>query len=406
MIKAMKKRAAGKYLGRSEAIVKAKDYGIHCGEFQTGPLNKITDVCGVTVGHYTMHVGKHNTGITVILPVPEDGTKSLFLEKCIAACYVQNGFGKTTGLMQVDELGTLETPIVLTNTLNVGKLSDALITHVLRYEKTVNPDKDIFSINPVVGECNDSHLNDIRERVLGEEELEEAFLNAGKDFQEGAVGAGTGTICYGLKGGIGSASRLVTIDGKVYTLGILVQSNFGRTKNLIVGGKPIGRTIMEALKRENDEGGEAGGIPSAMEALDKERDERSKKDVTSKTNGITSVDRGSIMMIFATDMPLTARQLRRILRRVPNGLARTGSYTGNGSGEVVIGFTTANRIREIPPMLTLHAYPDHMLDPVFRAVTELSEEAVLNSMLKSQPAEALDGTKIHSLAEFVIDTEG
>lgn len=149
--------------------MKAKNYGIHCGEFQTGPLNKITDVCGVTVGHYTMHV---------------------------------------------------------------GKLSDALITHVLRYEKTVNPDKDIFSINPVVGECNDSHLNDIRERVLGEEELEEAFLNAGKDFQEGAVGAGTGTICYGLKGGIGSASRLVTIDGKTYTLGILVQSNFGRTKIL------------------------------------------------------------------------------------------------------------------------------------------------------------------------------
>lgn len=357
------------------AFMKMTGFEFRNSEFQAGRRDQITDVPGVTVGHYTMKTRNHHTGVTVILPVCEDGTESLYENKCVAASYVQNGFGKTAGLMQIDELGTLETPIALTNTLNVGKMSDALISHVLRYENKLHPKHKLFSINPIVGECNDSHLNDIAERILGEEALETAFRHAGETFLEGAVGAGTGTICYGLKGGIGSASRIVSIREEKYTFGLLVQSNFGRTRNLVVDGKRIGIDIAEKIQPVGKE--------------------------ENKRDFLSELDRGSIMMILATDMPLSARQLRRILKRVPNGLARTGSYTGNGSGEVVIGFTTANRISMENTRLTLHAYPDILLDPVFRAVSELSEEAVLNSMLAAEPVDALDGTVIHCLREFL-----
>lgn len=338
-----------------------RNMGLTSPFFRSGMKNLITDVPGVKVGHCTVNQGSSHTGLTVIVPVPEERL-TIYEEKLVAACHVQNGFGKTAGLIQIEELGTLETPIVLTNTLNVGKVSDALIGHMIDLEQKHGI--AVRSINPVVGECNDSSINEISDRILGREELEAAFSSASSDFAQGAVGAGTGTICFGFKGGIGSASRIVRVGEKTYTFGLLVQSNFGRMDCLTVNGRAAGKAIAEQLKQD--------ALP----------------------------DRGSIMMILATDCPLTSRQLKRILRRVPNGLARLGGYTGNGSGEVVIGFSTAARIREQTEPQMLAVYPDRLLDPVFLAVTELCEEAVLNSMLEAEGCTALNQTEIHSLSEF------
>lgn len=336
---------------------RAQEYGWH-GMIPCGKKDQITDVPGIRAGHCTLDHEDVHTGVTVILPQGD-----VYQENCIAAVHVQNGFGKTAGLMQIEELGVIETPIVLTNTLNVWKIADALCSHVLEEEER----KEIYvqTLNPVVGECNDSRINAIQKRALGREELEQAFQNASETFEEGAVGAGRGTICFGLKGGIGSASRIVKLGSQEYTFGLLVQSNFGRTECLRFGGRLIGKEIAEKLKQPSVE------------------------------------DKGSIMMILATDCPLSSRQLKRICRRVPNGLARTGGYTGNGSGEVVIGFTTANRISHQKKLMELTIYPDAMLEQVFMAVSEMCEEAVLNSMLNAEPMKDLNGTEVHSLIEFI-----
>ena len=183
------------------------DYGYRIGHHENGPRNKITDVPGVRVGHATVESGNQHTGVTVIVP----GEGNPFLKKYLASAYVHNGFGKTCGLVQVQEIGTLETPIALTNTLNVGKVADAMISWMI--QQTRKEGEDVFSINPVVGECNDSRINEICNRVVGEKELYQALEQADTDFAEGDIGAGTGTICYGLKGGIGSASRTLVLDG-------------------------------------------------------------------------------------------------------------------------------------------------------------------------------------------------
>ena len=319
---------------------RAQDYGWH-GMVLCGRKDQITDVPGV--GHCTVEDEDAHTGVTVILP-PGD----VYQDNCIAAVHIQNGFGKSAGLMQIEELGVIETPIVLTNTLNVWKIADALCSHVLEDEERKGI--HVQTLNPV---------------VLGREELELTFQNASETFEEGAIGAGRGTVCFGLKGGIGSASRIVKLGSQEYTFGLLVQSNFGRTECLRFGSRLIGKEIAEKLKQLSVE------------------------------------DKGSIMMILATDCPLSSRQLKRICRRVPNGLARTGGYTGNGSGEVVIGFTTANRISHQKKMIELTVYPDTMLEPVFMAVSEMCEEAVLNSMLNAEPMKELNGTVVHSLVEFM-----
>lgn len=329
--------------------------------YPAGPKNLISDVPGVLAGHYTCHEKDHHTGITVILPQKEDVFPSVFESKFTAACHVQNGFGKSMGLMQMDELGTLETPIVLTNTLNVGKMADALVGHMIALEKQRGV--TVSSINPVVGECNDSLCNVIQDRILGEKELEAAFASASDTFSLGSVGAGSGTVCFGLKGGIGSASRMVSLKKKTYTFGLLVQANFGRTRCLRVHGRNVGAEIARKIEETKD-------------------------------------DKGSIMMILATDCPLSARQLKRVLRRIPNGLARLGGYTGNGSGEVVIGFTTAGRWKPVNKMQSFSAYPDQMLDPVFEAVSEMCEEAVLSALLHAEPCTGLNGKVYHSLREF------
>lgn len=337
--------------------VKASQFG-YKSYLTTGKFNRITDVAGIRVGHATVDRDLVHTGLTVILP-PGD----VYQNPLIAACHVQNGFGKTAGLMQIEELGSLETPIVLTNTLNVGKICDALIGHVLDQE--AEKGIEVTSLNPVVGECNDSQINRIALRALDRKELEEAFASASAEFEEGSVGAGRGTICYGLKGGIGTASRQVAFNDKTYTFGILVQSNFGRTENFRFGDRWIGPQLKKAIKKASAD------------------------------------DRGSIMMIVATDCPLSARQLKRVVRRVPNGLARTGSYTGNGSGEVVIGFSTANRLNRSKDSMTMTVYPDSMLEKVFMAVTDMCQEAVYNSMLNAVSCLKLDGSRCLSLRDLL-----
>lgn len=341
-----------------------EEAGIHVGVFPRGPLNKITDVPGVRVGHATVREAQHHTGVTVVMPCEDN----MFANKLTAASFVLNGFGKTQGLVQIDELGTLETPIALTNTLNVGKVHDALVTYMA--ERCEQDGIQMQSLNPVVGECNDSSMNAICDRPVTGAHVLEAIRSACRDFEEGDVGAGCGTICHGLKGGIGSASRVITIGEREYVLGVLVQSNHGCLEELTVNGRALGREIIK--KREQ--------APVAE-----------------------PTDRGSIMMLVATDLPATDRQLRRILKRCAAGLARGGSYYGHGSGDVMIGFSTANRVPHGGEhrVLTYQAVTEHSLEMAFRATSEATHEAVLNSMYCAHAGRKLDGTPVETLADYL-----
>ncbi len=342
-----------------------RDAGILVGELPCGAHNKITDVPGVTVGHSTIDTENHHTGVTVILPCREN----IFANKLPAACFVWNGFGKTAGLVQIQELGTLETPIALTNTLNVGRVQDALVEYMVRRCREDNV--PMHSINPVVGECNDSRLNDICERAVGEEHLFQAVQQATSDFSLGAVGAGRGTICHGFKGGIGSASRQIEIAGKVYTLGLLVQSNHGRMSDLTVAGHNIGAPIAERIKAQEQQ-------------IQPE------------------CDKGSIIMVAATDLPVSTRQLERILKRASVGLARLGSFVGHGSGEIMIGFSTASRIRyDEQELQQMAIIPEGKIDLAFRAIAECAEEAVLDSMYCSEALTGFEGHHITSLHDWM-----
>ena len=347
-----------------------RDFGIVPGRLETGKRNKITDVPGVKVGHCTVKTEENHTGITVIVP----GADNAFAQKYTAAAYVHNGFGKSAGLVQVEELGTLETPIALTNTLNVGKVWDAMVDIVV--EQCEQDGLEPMSINPVVGECNDSRINQIQKRVVGADEVRQAFASASEEFEEGDVGAGAGTICYGLKGGIGSASRVIRIGEKEYTIGVLVQSNFGATEDFVLNGESVGAKILDWKQEKND-----------MAASEE--------------------DKGSIMSILATDLPLTSRQLRRILRRTGVGIARTGGYTGHGSGEVMIGFTTANRIPSgaEEELLQIQAIPEHVINRAFLAAAEADQEAILNSMTAAERTRGLAGELYYSLAEYLEDQD-
>lgn len=340
-----------------------REFGINIGDFQTGKLNKITDVKGVTVGHSTIDTAENKTGVTVIIPCKDN----VFTQKIAAASYVLNGFGKTLGLLQVNELGTLETPIALTNTLNVGLVHDALVEYTIGRclaEKT-----DVKSINAVVGETNDGFLNNICHRVINKENVLSAIDACERDFEEGDVGAGKGTVCYGFKGGIGSASRVFKIGDKAYTMGVLVQSNFGKTDDLIIAGKPVGSRAANFLK-----------------------------------NQATEKDQGSIMVIMATDIPLSSRQIRRILKRGAIGLARTGSFMGNSSGDVFIGFSTSNRIdntEESPDICKVSIINEKNMDIAFRAMIECTEESVLNSMSMARALQGYKGHKAYPLGDFL-----
>ncbi len=345
-----------------------RDYGITIGCLKPGAHNKITDVSGVKVGHVTIKNETHRTGVTVIVPGPDNA----FTNKYTASGYVHNGFGKSAGLVQIGELGTLETPIALTNTLNVGLVWDGVAQYTI--DRCRAEGVKVTSLNPVVGECNDSGLSDITVRAVTQADVLAAIAGASEDFEEGDVGAGTGTVCYGLKGGIGSASRVIEIGGKKYTVGVLVQSNFGSTVDLTIGGVPVGGKILKMKESRND-------------------------------MAVSRQDQGSIMTILATDLPVSERQLYRIIRRTGVGIARTGAYTGHGSGEVMIGFTTANRVPKDAGsdniFLTQTVIHEDLINKAFQAAAEAANEAILNSMVCAERAVGRDGKIYYSLAEFL-----
>ena len=327
------------------------------GRMERGPKGRITDVPGVKVGHCTVDTERHKTGVTVILPCPDD----IFQNKMVAACHVLNGFGKTAGLMQIQELGTLESPIALTNTLNVGLVHDALVEYLC--QQAEKNGYAIRSVNPVVCECNDASLNDIRHRAVGQKEVFAAIESAGVDFALGDVGAGKGMTCHNLKGGIGSSSRIFEIGGELFTIGVLVLTNHGSLTDLTIGGKNIGMDIERQIREDTP-------------------------------------DEGSCIVILATDLPVTSRQLGRIIRRCSVGLARLGSYIGHGSGEVFIGFSTANRIPAQGDMLNLRSIHESHMDKAFRAAAEATEEAIILSMSHAHAVTGYSGKVRRSLSEF------
>lgn len=340
---------------------RAEDYGIKVGELPKGELNKITDVSGIRVGHCTVDTGESKTGVTVIIPSQDN----IFTNKLVAASYVLNGFGKSLGLVQVDELGSLESVIALTNTLNVGLVHDAVVEYMIEESKKDNV--EIQSINPLVFECNDAYLNNIQLRAVKKEHVFEAIDNAVTDFDEGDTGAGKGMSCHHLKGGIGSASRVIVLNGQAYTVGILVLSNHGRLKDLTINGRSIGMEIYRTLEAESH------------------------------------VDKGSIISIIATDVPLDSRQLGRICKRAGVGLARLGSYIGHGSGEIMFAFSTANVLKsdQDKEIIDMRVLQEDKIDLVFRAVAECEEEAVLNSMLTSGKVTGIECRTRETLKDYL-----
>ena len=332
---------------------RAREAGVVPGVLPPGPLNAITDVAGVRVGQVTLRQGDSvNTGVTAVLP--HGG--NLFRDKVPAAVYVGNGFGKLMGTTQVRELGEIETPIVLTCTLCVPRAADAVLDLAL----AENP--DARSVNPVVGETNDGTLHDIRARPVRAEHVVRAVREASEGpVEEGSVGAGTGTIAFGWKGGIGTSSRRLPGSLGGYTVGVLVQSNYGGILQVL--GAPVGRELSQYyLKRELDNG---------------------------------DAD-GSIMMVVATDAPLDPRNLERLAKRALIGLGRTGSPMSNGSGDYVIAFSTAESVRRTPERRSavhaLETLPNDLLSPLFEAAVEATEEAILNSLFRAETVRGHRGT--------------
>jgi D-aminopeptidase len=326
---------------------RARDLGLRPGIFPPGPENAITDVGGVRVGHRTLIRGDAvRTGVTAVLP--HGG--NLFQEKVPAAVWVGNGFGKAAGFLQVQELGNLETPIVLTNTLAVGTAIEAVVGWTL--EQPGN--QEVRSVNAVVGETNDGFLNDIRARPVTAADVRAAIAAAAPGpVEEGSVGAGTGTMAFGWKGGIGTSSRVLPGSLGGWTVGALVQSNFGGV--LTIDGAPVG----ERLGRYSFSEQVAGDVGNRGD--------------------------GSCMIVLATDAPLSARNLERLAQRAILGLARTGSFLSNGSGDFVIAFSTRNRIPYEPKERTQTVEEVHndAMSPLFLAAVEAVEEAVYNSLLKA-----------------------
>lgn len=346
---------------QSEQVRKrAREYGIKIGVLSPGKLNAITDVTGVKVGHLTLIEGKNiRTGVTSI--VPHEG--NIFQSKVPAGIYVENGFGKLAGTTQVKELGNIETPIILTNTLSVAAGMNGIIEFTLFQTGNEN----VQSVNAVVGETNDGYLNDIRGQYVKKEHIISAIKNVQSGpVEEGNVGAGTGTICFGFKGGIGTASRVLPKEAGGYTVGVLVQTNFGGV--LTIDGVPVGESL--------------------------------KKYYMSELMKRDSAD-GSCMIVIATDAPLDARNLERLAKRSMLGLARTGGIASNGSGDYAIAFSTneANRVK--------HNSPDKFekntflrndeISPLFMAVMEATEEAIINSLFQANTITGKDGRTVEAL---------
>jgi D-aminopeptidase len=359
-----------------------RDHGLTIGQLPTGEQNSITDVTGVSVGHVTLNVSRLNTsirtGVTAILP--HQG--NLFREKVVAASHVINGFGKTVGLVQVNELGVIESPIMLTNTFGVPAVTEGALQYMMAQDEAIGDREG--SLNVVTGECNDKFLNDMRGLHVRPEHAIEAIRNANIDFQmrangaetgtertiaaptiaEGAIGAGTGMVCFGWKGGIGTSSRRVEVEGTPYHIGVLVLTNFGLGKDLSILGYPVGFHLQ-------------------------------------KKSQVRGNDDGSVIIVIGTDLPMDARQLKRIAKRASFGLAHTGSIGHHGSGDIVIAFSNGNLIPHIPEteFLQLKTIREDgpLISQCFRAVAEATEEAVYNSLFMAETTSGRDGREILAL---------
>lgn len=340
------------------------------GWLHSGALNAITDVSGVLVGHHTLQNQDQQTGVTVIVPP----TSNLFQNKVPAGLAVINGFGKSVGLIQVEELGQLETPIALTNTFSVSDVAIAQIRQAIKQNPNIGREEP--TVNPLVLECNDGYLNDIQAMAIKETHYINAFNRADAQFAQGSVGAGRGMTCFGLKGGIGSASRLMSMHNQsTYTVGALVLANFGRPQQFILNGQRLGKHIESWLQSRT------------VEAC------------------ALTPEKGSIIIILATDAPLDSRQLTRLARRSAAGLARTGSVYGHASGDIALAFSSAYthsaniQVAEKMPSL-LH---ETELDPLFEAAAEATEQAIINAMWYASSVTGRDGHQRWSLREVALD---
>jgi D-aminopeptidase len=334
------------------------------GTLSPGPRDAISDVAGVTVGHCTLDAGAVQTGVTVLRPHAGDP----YRDRVPAAAVVLNGFGKSIGLVQVEELGVLETPIALTNTYSVAAVAQAQIRHCI----AANPDsgRGLPTVNPLVFECNDGFLNDIQRMAVTEQHFLQALAAAGAEFECGAVGAGRGMSCFELKGGIGTASRCVGIGTDRHTVGALVLANFGKLAQLRIDGQAVGGQLAaQRAQAQADRGPE----------------------------------QGSIILLLATDAPLDARQLRRLALRAGAGLARTGSVFGHGSGDIALAFSTAYTVpldsrRPMPAVAMLH---DGLIDGLFQAAADSCEQAILHALWQARPLTGRDGQHRPALADLL-----
>ncbi len=359
----MDSQLPGKFNPNLQARKRIRELGIIIGKYPTGKLNAITDVAGVKVGHSTVYhnnskqeKGPARTGVTMIMP-----NEDIYNDKLIASSFVLNGAGEVSGLTQVNEWGLLETPIGLTNTMSVGKVSSGIIKWMSHQYQSIWHQGEV--VIPVVGECDDSFLNNVAGNHIKEKDVFEAItaVASGK-VAEGTVGAGTGMICCDLKGGIGTASRQIIIGEKTYLLGVLVLSNFGDMEDLSIANYPIGKFL------------------APIQGNYQRR----------------SHNYGSIIEVIATDLPLSSLQLNRLCKRAALGIGRCGSYAAHGSGEIIVGFSTANRIRPYRrgPLIDMQLMADEFLNPAYGAIIEATEEAIVNSI---SCAVAMDGVGGHQV---------
>jgi len=352
-----------------EKRVRARELGLPLGHFKPGKHNAITDVEGVLVGHSTIIQGEGplkpgqgpvRTGVTAILPNRRD----IFMERMTGGGFVLNGAGEVSGMTQLMEWGLVETPILLTNTMAVGAVSDAVARYMVEQNPGIGDEHDV--IIPIVGECDDSFLNDISGRHVKREHVYEAIRTASDGpVAEGNVGGGTGMLTCDFKGGIGTSSRKLPEALGGYTLGVLVMSNFGKMHNLRVGGLPVGEVLAEKFKH----------VPRRVQSY------------------------GSIIAVVATDAPLLSHQINRLCKRVGLGIGRVGSYAAHGSGEIVVGFSTANIIprRTQKMVYKLKILLDQRLDPLYEAVMEATEEAILNAMCMATSMTGVNGNFVPAL---------
>lgn len=341
------------------------------GVLPAGPRDLISDVPGVTVGHATLDDGDVQTGVTVVMP--HDG--DTFVRKVPAAAAVINGFGKSIGLIQLQELGVLETPIALTNTFSVAAVAAAQIRQAVSRHPQIG--REWPTINPLVFECNDGYLNDIQAMAVSTDHYTKACQDASVEFAEGSIGAGRGMSSFGFKGGIGSASRVATLpDGRSYVLGALVLANCGRIGNLTVTGQPLGRRIVANGSNMDD--------------------------------GRTKPEKGSIIMIIATDAPLDVRQLERVAKRSAAGLARTGSVYGHGSGDIALAFSSAWQVPhlESEPMPAVRMLHESRLDPLFDACADAVEQAIIHALWRATTVTGRAGHRRDALADAVPNWRG